>query len=164
MKCLIVGAGGVGGSIAAFLALAGNEVICIVRGAHKENMLAHGLKFHSDLKGEIILPCYQSGQLPSDAAMPYMQVCSTDEYMDTADVIFVCVKGYSVDSVAPCIRRAALPHTVVVPILNVYGSGPRIARACDRWLYLYCRFCQCAGRGDTDGAGLQADFRCPSVR
>lgn len=130
MKCLIVGAGGVGGSIAAFLALAGNEVTCIVRGAHKENMLAHGLKFHSDLKGEIILPCYQSGQLPSDAAMPYMQVCSTDEYMDTVDVIFVCVKGYSVDSVAPCIRRAALPHTVVVPILNVYGSGPRIARAC----------------------------------
>ena len=42
----------------------------------------------------------------------------------------VCVKGYSVDSVADCIVRASGERTVVLPILNVYGSGPRIARAC----------------------------------
>ena len=29
MKCLVIGAGGVGGSLAALLALAGNEVTCV---------------------------------------------------------------------------------------------------------------------------------------
>ena len=46
MKCLVIGAGGVGGSLAALLALAGNEVTCVARGEHKEKMLAHGLRFH----------------------------------------------------------------------------------------------------------------------
>lgn len=36
MKCLVIGAGGVGGSLAALLALAGNEVTCVARGEHKE--------------------------------------------------------------------------------------------------------------------------------
>lgn len=52
MKCLVIGAGGVGGSLAALLALAGNEVTCVARGEHKEKMLAHGLRFHSGIKGE----------------------------------------------------------------------------------------------------------------
>ena len=46
MRYLIVGTGGVGGSIAAFLALNGNTVICIARGQHKENMLSSGFKVH----------------------------------------------------------------------------------------------------------------------
>ena len=38
------------------------------------------------------------------------------------------MKGYSVDSITDLIRRAAKPDTVVIPILNVYGTGPRIQR------------------------------------
>lgn len=34
MKYLIAGTGGVGGSIAAFLSLAGKDVTCIARGEH----------------------------------------------------------------------------------------------------------------------------------
>ena len=34
MKYLIAGTGGVGGSIAGFLSLAGKDVTCIARGAH----------------------------------------------------------------------------------------------------------------------------------
>lgn len=45
-----------------------------------------------------------------------------------ADVIFVCVKGYSVDSITELIKRASHERTVVIPILNVYGTGPRIQR------------------------------------
>ena len=33
MKCLVIGAGGVGGSLAALLALAGNEVTCVASAA-----------------------------------------------------------------------------------------------------------------------------------
>ena len=54
--------------------------------------------------------------------------CTAEEYQDKADVIFVCVKGYSIDSITGLIQRASKPGTVVIPILNVYGTGPRIQR------------------------------------
>lgn len=114
MKYLIVGTGGVGGSIAAFLTLAGKDVTCIARGEHLAAIREHGLRLHSDLKGEHTL------QIPAYTA---------EEYTGKADVIFVCVKGYSIDeSIASLIRRTAMPETIVIPILNVYGTGPRIQR------------------------------------
>ena len=128
MKCLVIGAGGVGGSLAALLALAGNEVTCVARGEHKEKMLARGLRFHSGIKGEQVVPCYVydgTGKRPGEIG-----VATTETYRGKAELILVCVKGDSVDSVADCIVRASGERTVVLPILNVYGSGPRIARAC----------------------------------
>ena len=110
---LIAGTGGVGGSIAAFLALAGKNVTCIARGEHLAAIRKHGLRLHSDLKGEHTL---------------HVPACTAEEYQDKADVIFVCVKGYSVNSITDLIRRASKPETVVIPILNVYGTGPRIQR------------------------------------
>ena len=114
MNYLIAGTGGVGGSIAAFLTLAGKDVTCIARGEHLAAIREHGLRLHSDLKGEHTL------QIPAYTA---------EEYTGKADVIFVCVKGYSIDeSIAELIRRTAMPETIVIPILNVYGTGPRIQR------------------------------------
>lgn len=112
-KYLIAGTGGVGGSIAAFLALAGKDVTCIARGEHLAAIRQHGLRLHSDLKGEHTL---------------HIPACTAEEYQGKADVIFVCVKGYSIDSITDLIKRAAKPETVVIPILNVYGTGPRIQR------------------------------------
>ena len=113
MNYLIAGTGGVGGSIAAFLALAGKDVTCIARGEHLTAIREQGLRLHSDLKGEHTL------RIPAYTA---------EEYQGKADVIFVCVKGYSINSITDLIRRAAKPDTVVIPILNVYGTGPRIQR------------------------------------
>ena len=113
MKYLIAGTGGVGGCIAAFLALAGKDVACIARGEHLGAIREHGLRLHSDLKGKHVL---------------HIPACTAEEYTGKADVIFVCVKGYSIDSITDLIRRAATPQTVVIPILNVYGTGPRIQR------------------------------------
>ena len=113
MKYLIAGTGGVGGCIAAFLALAGKDVTCIARGEHLAAIREHGLRLHSDLKGEHTLR---------------IQACTAEEYTGKADVIFVCVKGYSVDSIISLVQRASKPETVVIPILNVYGTGPRIQR------------------------------------
>lgn len=111
MKYLIAGTGGVGGSIAGFLSLAGKEVTCIARGAHLAAIQQEGLKLKSDLKGEHTLR---------------VKACAAEAYNEKADVIFVCVKGYSVDSIIELIKRAAHPDTIVIPILNVYGTGPRI--------------------------------------
>lgn len=60
LKYLIAGTGGVGGSIAAFLALAGKDVTCIARGGHLAALRENGLKLHSDLKGEhtLAVPAY----------------------------------------------------------------------------------------------------------
>ena len=58
MKCLVIGAGGVGGSFGCSAGLGRNEVTCVARGEHKEKMLAHGLRFHSGIKGEQVVPCY----------------------------------------------------------------------------------------------------------
>lgn len=113
LKYLIAGTGGVGGSIAAFLALAGKDVTCIARGEHLAALRQHGLQLHSDLKGEHTL---------------YLPACTAEEFQGKADVIFVCVKGYSVSSITELIKRAAHADTVVIPILNVYGTGPRIQR------------------------------------
>ena len=90
MKYLIAGTGGVGGCIAGFLALAGKDVACIARGEHLAAICEHGLRLHSDLKGEHTL------RIPA---------CTAEEYQGKAD-----------------------PETVVIPILNVYGTGPRIQR------------------------------------
>ena len=112
MKYLVIGTGGVGGSIAAFLALSGCDVSCIARGEALESIKKRGLIFHSSLKGEHAIP---------------LKAFSAEEYNYKADVIFVTVKGYSIDSIAPVISRASSPETVVIPLLNVYGTGPRIA-------------------------------------
>ena len=50
MKYLIAGTGGVGGSIAGFLSLAGKDVTCIARGADLKAIQTYGLKLKSDLK------------------------------------------------------------------------------------------------------------------
>jgi 2-dehydropantoate 2-reductase len=113
-KYLIAGTGGVGGSIAGLLALNGHDVTCIARGAHLEAIRDKGLKLISTLKGEHFIP---------------VKACSAEEYQDKADVIFVCVKGYSIDSVIGLIQKASHKDTLVIPVLNVYGTGKRIAEA-----------------------------------
>ena len=112
-KYLVIGTGGVGGSIAGFLALAGKDVTCIARGKHLEAIRKYGLHLKSDLKGEHYLP---------------VKACTAEEYNDKADVVFVCVKGYSIDSIKDVLEKSARPDTLVIPILNVYGTGPRIGR------------------------------------
>lgn len=121
LKYLIAGTGGVGGSIAAFLALAGKDVTCIARGEHLAAIRENGLQLHSDLKGE------HSLNIPAYTAEAYTSLTDRSARYK-ADVIFVCVKGYSIDSITELIKRASHEHTVVIPILNVYGTGPRIQR------------------------------------
>ena len=55
LKYLIVGTGGVGGTLASCLALDGHNVDCIARGAHLEAIRTHGLRFHSHRMGEHLL-------------------------------------------------------------------------------------------------------------
>ena len=114
MKYLIIGTGGIGGSLGGFLASKGNNVTFIARGSTLEILKNQGLKIKSGIKGEMQLP--------------KVNAFSGEEYDDKADVIFVCVKDYSLDSVIPLIKKASYKNSIVIPLLNGYGVGENISR------------------------------------
>lgn len=110
MKYAVIGAGGTGGCLGGFLARAGKDATLIARGAHLKQIQENGLQIDT-VDGRLTV------QVPA---------CTMDEYADTPDIIFVCVKGYSLEDTIPFIERIAGPHTVVIPILNIYGTGGRL--------------------------------------
>lgn len=57
-----------------------------------------------------------------------VKACTAEEYKETPDVILICVKGYSMDETVPAIKKIAGKETVVIPILNIYGTGGRLQK------------------------------------
>ena len=112
MKYLVIGAGGTGGSIGAYLAEAGKDVTLIARGAHLKKMQEEGLKMETTKKGNYTVNPIQATDM--------------EHYDEQPDVIFVCVKGYSLEETIPFIKRVAKGSTIVIPILNIYGTGGRM--------------------------------------
>ena len=113
MKYLILGAGGTGGAIGGFLAASGKDVDFVARGAHLQAMKEYGLKVHSDRRGELFLP-----QVRAD---------TMEDYSGDPDVIFLCVKGYSVGEAITFLKGKAKKGTLVIPILNIYGTGEKLS-------------------------------------
>jgi len=112
MKYLVIGAGGTGGSIGAFMTDAGKDVTVIARGKHLEAIQNNGLKMEPTVKGNYtVFP---------------MKAWDMDHYDEQPDVIFNCVKGYSLDDTITFIKRFAHKDTIVIPILNIYGTGSRM--------------------------------------
>ena len=112
MKYLVIGAGGAGGSIVAYMTQAGKDVTLVARGEHLRQMQEHGLHMETTKKGNYTV-------FPVKAA-------DMEHYDERPDIIFVCVKGYSLDETIPFIRRVAKETTIVIPILNLYGTGGRL--------------------------------------
>lgn len=113
VRYLIAGTGGVGGAIGAFLALRGNDVTFLARGEHLRALQRDGLHLKSDLLGNHTIPVKATTA----------ETCTTP-----ADVIFLCVKSYSIGDIAPQLAKAVTPDTLIIPILNGYGHGRRLAQ------------------------------------
>ncbi len=113
MKYLIIGAGATGGCIGGFLAHSGKDVTFIARGKHLEAIEQRGLFILSPNMGKI--------HIKEPKAMKSIH------YEDKADVIFVCVKYYSVDELIPFIEKASHENTIIIPISNVFGVATKIA-------------------------------------
>lgn len=130
LKYMIIGAGGTGGAVGSHLARAGYDVTFIARGKHLAAMRENGLK--------ILKPA-------GDFVIDPVKACTSEEFLEKVrsgaagdgskqagsgdirpDVIFVCLKGYAVDGMIPFIEEAAGPDTVVIPILNIFGTGGRM--------------------------------------
>ena len=115
MKYLIIGTGGTGAAIGAFLASEGKDVAFVARGAHLKAMNENGLKLESGLKGKIELKNVKAFE-GKDVSEKY-------------DVIFVCVKSYSLDEIVPVIKAAAHEDTIVIPILNMFRTGEQLKKS-----------------------------------
>lgn len=109
MKYLIVGTGGTGGCIGGFLAKSGKDVSFIARGSHLEAIRENGLQLISSRIGNFTLK--------------NVKAYAMEEYEGSPDVVFVCVKYYSIDETCDFLSRVARKDTLVIPVLNVFGTG-----------------------------------------
>lgn len=111
MRYLVIGAGGTGGCIGAYMTEAGKDVTLIARGEHLRKIQSKGLRLETASEYRTVRS---------------VRACDMAHYTEDPDVIFVCVKSYSLDDTVAFIKRVAGKDTIVIPILNVYGTGRRL--------------------------------------
>lgn len=112
MKYAIIGAGGTGGILGFYMTKAGKDVTLIARGRHLAAMQESGLAVEKMWDG-------------TTETIP-VKATDMDHYSEWPDVILVCVKGYSLEDTIPFIQRVANPSTIVIPVLNIYGTGAKM--------------------------------------
>ena len=100
---LVIGAGAIGGLLAARLALAGHSVAVVARGAHLEAMRD---------RGHIMLEWPDHREQTPVAA--YAEVDSAPD----AEIVFVTLKAYQLPALAAPIARKARRASAFVPIQN----------------------------------------------
>lgn len=104
MKIAIVGVGAIGGYLGTRLALAGEDVTFIARGANLEALQTRGIRLISDGGTEEVVP----------------RVTATADYTAAGpqDLVILAMKAHQVASVAADVPKLFGPDTVVVPMQN----------------------------------------------
>lgn len=118
MRYLVVGAGGTGGALAAHLVKGGQDVTLIARGAHLEAIRARGLELKIDREHFL-------AKLPAFTMEEYEEKRRSGAE-PAPGAVLVCVKGYSLPETAAFLQKVVGDDTVVIPILNIYGTGGRL--------------------------------------
>src|SRR5687767_2043722 len=114
MRIAIFGVGGVGGYFGGRLALAGEDVVFIARGAHLQAMCRDGLRVESP-KGDFVVSSVQATDDPTQVG--------------SVDAVLVCVKAWQVAEAAHAIRPLVGPETCVVPLQNGLEAPAQLATA-----------------------------------
>lgn len=125
LKYMIIGAGGTGGAIGSHLSHAGYDVTFIARGRHLAAMKERGLRV---IRPDTEFTVYPVSAETTDDFLEKVRNAGPDEERIQPDVIFVCVKGYSVEETFPFIAEAAAPDTLIIPILNIFGTGAQMQK------------------------------------
>jgi 2-dehydropantoate 2-reductase len=104
MKITVIGAGAIGGYIGVKLALAGEQVTFIVRGANLEAIRANGVK----------LIMHDGSELTAG------DVTATSDYaaVGPQDLVILAMKAHQVANVAADVPKLFGSHTAVVPMQN----------------------------------------------
>lgn len=112
MEYAIIGAGGTGGILGFYMTKVGRDVTLIARGRHLAAMQENGLTVEKMWDG-------------TTETIP-VKAMDMEHYDEQPDVVLVCVKGYSLEETIPFIQRVAKPSTMVIPVLNIYGTGAKM--------------------------------------
>jgi 2-dehydropantoate 2-reductase len=104
MKIAIIGAGAIGGYVGVKLALAGEDVTCMVRGANLQAIRCNGLKLIMNDGSEHVAA----------------NVKASDDYaaVGPQDIVILAVKAHQVEAVANDVPKLFGPDTVVVTMQN----------------------------------------------
>ena len=109
MKIGIVGAGGVGGYLAARLAQSGEKVYLVARGRHLEAIRQNGLHLWLRDEEHVVRPAAVS----DDPA----------EFGEKMDAVLFCTKGYDLRDAAKNAAPMIGPETLLVPFGNGVGNA-----------------------------------------
>ncbi|MCC7046146.1 MAG: 2-dehydropantoate 2-reductase [Alphaproteobacteria bacterium] len=102
MKICVVGAGAVGGALAALLVRGGHAVSVVARGAHLRAIQARGLTLRAG--GETLVQSCPASDDPAD--------------FGAQDIILIGLKAHAVAPMLPRLAPLLGPDTVVIPALN----------------------------------------------
>ena len=104
MKIAIIGAGAIGGYVGVKLALAGNDVTLIVRGANLKAIKAAGMKLIMADGSQQVAP----------------HVRATDDYAEAGpqDLVILAMKAHQLEAVAKDVPKLFGPDTAVVTMQN----------------------------------------------
>ena len=131
MKIAVIGAGAIGGYLGARLALAGNEVTFIARGANLAAINKNGFKLIEEDGSEHIAATARATQSMADAG--------------PQDLVLLALKAHQVGALAAEVPKLFGPDTAVVTLQNGIP-----------WWYFYQHGGELAGRGvhsvDPDGS------------
>ncbi|MCI0412094.1 2-dehydropantoate 2-reductase [bacterium] len=111
MKIAVYGSGGVGGYFGGQLALAGEQVYFIARGAHLQAIRENGLEVASN-KGDFRILHALAAERPSE--------------IGPVDIVLVAVKAWQVPEIAPTLEPLLGPDTFVVPLENGVESADQL--------------------------------------
>jgi 2-dehydropantoate 2-reductase len=112
MRIAVFGAGGVGGYFGGRLALAGEDVVFIARGAHVQAMRTEGLRVESP-KGNFHVSSVQATDDPAQVG--------------PVEAVLVAVKAWQVAEAAAAIGPMVGPETCVVPLQNGVEAPAQLA-------------------------------------
>lgn len=103
LNIAVIGTGGVGGYFGGRLALAGNQVTFVARGAHLDAIRKHGLKVES-----------------IDGDFTVNEVVVTDDMSSISpqDIILFATKTWQLPEVAEHVKGAVSENTLLLPLLN----------------------------------------------
>ena len=104
MKICVAGAGAIGGTLGARLALAGNHVSLLARGAHLDALRQHGLRFTA---ADGSRHCCT---LPAATA--------DNSAFGPQDAVIIAVKAHAINALLPRLRPLLGPETIVLPAIN----------------------------------------------
>jgi 2-dehydropantoate 2-reductase len=104
MKIAIIGVGAIGGYVGTRLALAGEDVTFIARGANLEALRTRGLRLVQADGTEELVP----------------RVKATDSYAEAGvqDIVVLAMKAHQVEAVTGDVPKLFGPQTIVIPMQN----------------------------------------------